>query len=206
MAQRYDITADTPAPSKLEAEARRPSPFEALPLLELGSTALGAILGVAVGYNSGAPDITRYVVNGTILGASLPIVAVVVYSGALTAYSWSKHLTYTMERWSQRDLTGDGIIGEPPGERWLTIRGGYAAPSEPVENMTMAEFVRLCSEHSTAWQSYWRPMGKISQTEWETKRNILIGAQKAEWINPEFPNSGWRLTASADTIIRQLGK
>jgi hypothetical protein len=203
MAQRYDDSLS--APSKLEAEARKPSGWEFFPFMWVGSIALGLILGAWIGIRDNARDIMPYLITGFFVGAALPLVAVVIFSTLMTAYGLRKQALYTFERWRQVDANKDGVIGDP-AERWLTIRGGYVAPGAPTENMTLAEFVRLCSEHSTAWQSYWRPMAKISQTEWETKRNILIGAQHADWNNPEFPNSGWHLTASADTIIKALGK
>ena len=197
---------ETTHTSKLEAEARRPTGWEFFPFMWGGSIALGLILGAWVGIRDNARDILPYLITGFFVGASLPLLAVVIFSTLMTAYGLRKQALYTFERWRQVDANKDGVIGDPGADRWLIVRGGNPAPSAPAESMTMAEFVRLCSEHSTAWQSYWRPMGKISQTEWETKRNILIGAQHADWNNPDFPNSGWHLTASADTIIRALGK
>jgi hypothetical protein len=190
--------------SKLETEARKPSGWEWFPIMWAGCIALGLLIGAWIGLRTNASDILPHLITGFFVGASAPVVAVVILATAMTAYGLRMRALWFVERLAKTDVDGDGVQGDP--QHYLTIRGGYAAPAEPSQNMTMAEFVRLCSEHSTAWQSYWRPMARISQSEWETKRNVLIGAHLADWNNPEFPNSGWHLTASADTIIRQLGK
>jgi hypothetical protein len=210
--QKYGIsttTTDTGTPSKLEAEARKPSGWEFFPFMWLGSIALGLVLAAWIGIRDNARDILPYLVTGFFVGISIPLMAVVIFTTLMTAYGLRKQALYTFERWRQVDANKDGVIGDP-AERFITIRGGYAAPSEPVQSMTMAEFVRKCSEHGTAWHSTWSEngtlKGPISQDEWKTKRNILIGAQKADWNNRDNPNAGWHLTASADTIIRELGK
>ena len=207
MTQKYQDSLSatgTTQPSQLEQAARKPSPFEMLPLLELASAALGTICGWWVGWNSNAQDITRYVITGFVVGLALPLVAVVLFAGALTAYHWRKHVLWTMERWSQHDLDGDGVQGEP-GERWLLVNR-QPDGSTPLENMTMAEFVRICSEKGTAWHNVWAPMERISQGEWQTKTDMLIGAGFARWKNNDHKKLGWHLLASADTIIRELGK
>lgn len=210
--QKYGISTtstDTAQPSKLEAEARKPSGWEFFPFMWLGSIALGLAVGAWKGISENASNILPHLITGFFVGVTIPLLAVVIFTTLMTAYGLRKQALYTFERWRQIDANHDGVIGDP-AEHYLTIRGGYAAPAEPVQNMTMAEFVRKCSEHGTAWHSVWSPNGKlhgpISQDEWETKRNVLIGAQKADWNNPQNSNAGWHLMASADTIIRELGK
>jgi len=201
-------TTSTAEPSKLETEARKPSGWEWFPIMWIGCIALGLLVGAWDGIRADARNIMPHLITGFFVGTGAPVVAVVILATAMTVYGLRMQVLWFIERMGKVDIDKDGAQGDP--EHYLTIRGGYAAPVEPTQNMTMAEFVRLCSEHGTAWHSVWSPNGKlhgqISQDEWETKRNVLIGAQKADWNNRDNPNAGWHLTASADTIIRELGK
>jgi hypothetical protein len=205
--QKYDISTTTTegaTPSKLEAEARKPSGWEFFPFMWLG-----LLLSAWLGIRDNVRDILPYLVNGFFLGAGIPVVAVVIFTSAMLSYGLGRNAIWYVESWKKIDIDKDGVKGKPD-ERYLTIRGGYAAPSEPVQRMTMAEFVRKCSEHGTAWHSVWSKngtlKGPIGQEEWETKVDILVGANHARWRNNDAHNLGWDLLASADTIIRELGK
>jgi hypothetical protein len=150
--QKYGISTtstDGATPSKLEAEARKPSPFEALPLLELGSIAFGVLVGVGIGYNSGARDITPYVVNCALIGAALPIVAVVIYSTAQLAYGMRMNALYTFERWSQLDANKDNVIGDPQGEHTDVLLPVNIPKQEPTVRLAGAE--RTYRRDDLAW-------------------------------------------------------
>jgi hypothetical protein len=193
--------ATTGSPPKIEQEARKPSEWEWFFVAWLACSVVGLGLGVWASLDKSNPlPIIR---NWTLAGIFAPWLLVCIVCCAMAAYGFGRHAIWTIETWRKLDIDGDGMQGQPQ-ERLLTIRGGIGNPST-TQRMTIAEFVRLCDSHGTAWHSTWAQTGLISQDEWETKRNVLIGSGHAAWINPQFPTAGWRLTASSDTIIKAIG-
>jgi hypothetical protein len=148
--QRYDDSlSGTATPSKLEAEARKPSGWEFFPFMWGGSIALGLVLGAWIGIRDNARDMMPYLITGFFVGVSLPLMAVVIFSTLMTAYGLRKQALYTFERWSQVDVNRDQVYGDPQGTHTDVLLPVNMPVQEPGVRLAGAE--RTYRRDDLAW-------------------------------------------------------
>ena len=104
---------------------------------------------------------------------------------------------------SQRDLSGDGVIGKPHPVLVNPRQGQReAARQQELEYKAMfGTFIRGC-ERDTSLRR-WEEKG-VSRAQYQEWRNTLIGAGYAAWNNDADQRQGWRLLLTADQIIAEV--
>lgn len=204
--QKYGIsttsTTDAMPPSKLEAEARKPSGWEFFPFMWAGSITLGLLLSAWLGIRDNVRDVLPYLVNGFFLGAGIPVVAVVVFASSMVAYGLARNAIWYVERWKKIDIDGDGNVGRSPVVALNPYQGrnALAADQHAAQMSQWQAFVRGCETHTT-WAS-WRDT--INRETWQDWRDELMASGWAVRENPNQANSAWVLTAPASEILAAL--
>lgn len=165
----------------------------------LGSTIMWAAMAVVAAILVAVPR--------DLLAPLLPLVLVPVALGIVAGFrvaarEWGeftdkvKASRWLVELAAGRDLDGDGHVGRPP-----IIVEGAAHPTtrEQRHRQELDEFRTWILSLDTGGTAY-RQQAGITRREYERRRDSLIRAGKAEWVDPENHRAGWALTVPADQV------
>jgi len=109
---------------------------------------------------------------------------------------------WVIERALGTDITGDQVIGKPENHDHIIVAGGGATTLTPIERKRaqFVEFLHGC-EADTSMRRWEPVLGRERYVEF---RDALIHGGLAEWIDPEKPQQGWKLTRPAEEIIEAV--
>lgn len=132
-------------------------------------------------------------------------VAVLVWIAMLARWL---DLTRPLERIVNRDINGDGFIGQPPRQVVRVEvksedgkRVQYA--DLPTSQEKMADFARGVLGGTPISERHWSGAGALfSQNEFREIRDLFIARGFMRWANPEYPQQGTELTPAGRSILK----
>ena len=210
------IRQEVEAPQKKERVAGNGGNLEldySLPVRHVVLSALFAGCGaqlfwfaaiIGAGIFAAVPGDWRLRLLPVLVLAPLPFFAVPAFRAA-----WAEWKEFTglvkQSRWAQeialgRDLDGDGSIGRPG----IVINGAPPVPTkEQLDRMARDEFRAWILSLETGGTAYRN--GDVKRSEYERRRERLMRAGWAEWVEPDNHRAGWVLTAPAAEVVASIG-
>lgn len=117
--------------------------------------------------------------------------------GAAEATLWS------VERWLNADLSGDGVVGRPePEAHIVTVIGPGASTLSPEERKRAKFITFIQGVEATGDGGYdrWEPV--LGRDRYLEFRDALLRCGLATWRDPDNHRLGWDLTRSAEQIVK----
>ena len=113
--------------------------------------------------------------------------------------TWGGLLTWRIEDALDRDISGDGVVGNP--DRLILVNARPQVDPRERKRLQFEDFVKGC-ETDTALRR-WEPV--IGRERYQEYRDALIGTTWGRWVDPDNVKRGWELAAEPGEIIAALG-
>ena len=113
--------------------------------------------------------------------------------------TWGDLLTWGIEDVLDRDISGDGVVGNP--DRLILVNARPQVDPRERKRLQFEDFVKGC-ETDTALRR-WEPV--IGRERYQEYRDALIGTTWGRWVDPDNVKRGWELAAEPGEIIAALG-
>ncbi|MCD4738332.1 MAG: hypothetical protein K8R89_03620 [Anaerolineae bacterium] len=143
-----------------------------------------------------------------------PLLAALAGGAVVTSIMWSNLLSDTrsllrkIETYTQRDLDGDGVIGEPARVSFEVRRHEKQRHSTffselPISEESFTTWARAAvAEQSISQDSWTGSRGLFSRSEYEELLDFLTRAWVIRWINPQAKAQGRVITNAGKAALR----
>ena len=123
-------------------------------------------------------------------------------------------LLWEVERFTGRDLNGDGAVGEPPSQpvlvnAWQARQEAAQVRAEDDaerERQALTAFLHRCFVAGTSETAHGVKASGPDRDTYVKQRDALLSLGIAAWRNPAKPRAGWRIVVSHQKAMELLSR